>query len=260
MKKKKLNINKKNWTWGLLALAMVMVWAFAIQYKKASEVDGLKIEILAAENSKSLITKKDVHAMLSNELGFDVRKATVADLDLRKFESMLLADRRVKEVDLWIDGVNDLHVYIDQRNPIVRISPDNGVAYYLDMDGQKVPIRKRAAARVAVVTGAIPEYKDDFRTDKKRTLMDDVFGLAKDLYEDRFLNPLVEQIEVKPNGEFLLASKIGRKKIDFGRYENTEEKYFKLKTFYRDGFPREGWNKFSTLNLKYKDIVVGEYK
>jgi cell division protein FtsQ len=43
----------------------------------------------------------------------------------------------------------------------------------------------------------------------------------------------------------------------FGDAKDFEEKFEKLKTFYTEGLNKtDGWNKYSTINIKYKNQVV----
>jgi cell division protein FtsQ len=43
----------------------------------------------------------------------------------------------------------------------------------------------------------------------------------------------------------------------FGEAKDFEEKFEKLKTFYTEGLNKtDGWNKYSTINIKYKNQVV----
>jgi cell division protein FtsQ len=69
---------------------------------------------------------------------------------------------------------------------------------------------------------------------------------------------LIEQIYVSNTGEFTLIPKVGDQKILFGNYTNVKDKLENLKIFYQEGMPYEGWQKYRTINLKYKGQVVCE--
>jgi len=68
----------------------------------------------------------------------------------------------------------------------------------------------------------------------------------------------VEQIYVKTNGEFVLAPKVGDQVIHLGRYkkETTQERLRRLKIFYREGLPYEGWRKYKSFDLRFSDQVI----
>lgn len=82
--------------------------------------------------------------------------------------------------------------------------------------------------------------------------------LAHHLRNDEFLDALVEQIYIKTNGEFVLAPKVGDQVIHLGRYkkEITQERLRRLKIFYREGLPYEGWRKYKSFDLRFSDQVI----
>jgi cell division protein FtsQ len=52
---------------------------------------------------------------------------------------------------------------------------------------------------------------------------------------------------------------LGRQKIVFGSAETSEEvrdKFNRLKVFYKEAMPFEGWNKYTEISLKYEGQVV----
>ena len=69
---------------------------------------------------------------------------------------------------------------------------------------------------------------------------------------------MIEQIYVNQYEEFTLIPKVGRQKIIFGKYEDVEDKFNRLELFYAEGMSREGWQKYKTINLKYRRQVVCE--
>ncbi len=51
---------------------------------------------------------------------------------------------------------------------------------------------------------------------------------------------------------------IGETKIEFGRPMNIEKKFEKLSVFYTRIIPAEGWNKYTTVKLRFKNQIVCE--
>ena len=77
------------------------------------------------------------------------------------------------------------------------------------------------------------------------------FHLAKHIHQDDFLAALIEQIDVNERGEVMMVPKVGRQKLDFGKVENVEERFEKLKLLYKGGMEQIGWRKYDVLTLKY---------
>jgi cell division protein FtsQ len=61
------------------------------------------------------------------------------------------------------------------------------------------------------------------------------------------------------SGDFVLVPQVGSHTIIFGSArsdEEVKEKMDKLKVFYQEGLPFEGWNKYETINLKFRNQIV----
>ena len=84
-----------------------------------------------------------------------------------------------------------------------------------------------------------------------------LFQWAQYLQRDTLIGSLIDHCYVQESGELELFTKFGYHSIEFGRADaEMGEKFEKLKTFYREGMTRVGWEKYSSINLKYKGQVV----
>ncbi|MDR1436585.1 MAG: cell division protein FtsQ, partial [Candidatus Symbiothrix sp.] len=64
------------------------------------------------------------------------------------------------------------------------------------------------------------------------------------------------QIYVAPNKDIELTPRVGNHQIILGKLEDCEEHLEKLKVFYEKILNKVGWNKYSKINLKYKNQIV----
>ena len=74
------------------------------------------------------------------------------------------------------------------------------------------------------------------------------------------LKPLIGQAYLDQYGDFVLIPLVGEQKIIFGfasSNQQVEDKFRRLKIFYEEGMPFEGWQKYSEINLKYDGQIVG---
>ena len=87
--------------------------------------------------------------------------------------------------------------------------------------------------------------------------MDDIYNISAFITKDSVLASLIHQINITAEKEIELYPSIGNHKIIFGEATDFEEKFNKLKLFYTEGLNKtDGWNKYSTINIKYKNQVV----
>jgi cell division protein FtsQ len=73
------------------------------------------------------------------------------------------------------------------------------------------------------------------------------------------MQSLIGQIHLKKDGDFVLIPLVGGQKIIFGSAftdEEVREKFKKLKIFYKEAIPYEGWDKYEEISLKYKKQIV----
>ena len=125
--------------------------------------------------------------------------------------------------------------------------PSVGESYYIDKDGEKMPLSSHNTAYLPIATG---EIKDELAKT-------DLYKFALFLCKDEFWNAQIEQIVVQPKDEVVLITRIGNQEVLMGQLENVESKLDRLKKFYTRALPATGWNRYTKINLKYDKQVVG---
>ena len=84
-----------------------------------------------------------------------------------------------------------------------------------------------------------------------------LYAMAKYINANKFWNAQVRQIYINKDKEMELVPMVGDQKIIFGDTTDMNEKFNKLHTFYLQGLNVTGWwNKYSTINLKFKNQIV----
>lgn len=248
---------KSHLVWAFLLLSIATLTYLSVLRKSNAGVKELVVQIHKIKGNKNLITKKEISQKFRNYLGYDIDMSDIKDLDPRDLESLLNADDRVLKAEVFLDSHDKLHVVISQKQPIVRVM-NKDVSFYLDADGNTIPATVGKTIRVPLATGNIEAFNPALLQEGKKNNLNSVYQLSKYVQDDEFLAALIEQIDVDSKNEITLIPKIGREKITFGSMENMEEKFDNLKLFYREGMPREGWRKFSVLNLNIKNQVIAE--
>lgn len=138
-------------------------------------------------------------------------------------------------------------VKVKHRKPVVRIMTTTG-NYYLDEEGEKIPVSGHYAANVLVVTGQCDE---GFVT---KDLLPCVLFIEK----DKFWKAQIEQIHVEKNGDIVLIPLVGDHKIELGKAADYDEKLRNMKAFYQQVLASNNWNKYKTISLKYKNQVIAK--
>lgn len=241
--------------WVLFLFIVAMIWIVARQRKATTFAEGMQVDVEPLASGDKLISERDVRQALLVSFGGDLEGTELANLEVERMERVLEGDPFVKDADVYIDQNNQLHIRIIQREPLVRVLDNNGNNYYLDSAGKKMPPSKNFAARVMVATGNLSAYTPEFREKRKNSLKD-LFTITQTLLADDFLKSFIQQIHVNNAGDFILVPLVGDQKIILGSARRLEDKLHRLKVFYKEGMPYEGWRKYESINLKYNGQVV----
>ncbi len=235
---------------------------------------GFVVLASAAITKQGDIACKRLHIQLDNDQGLffvdedDVRLAftkqngsqpegkPIKTLDLAMLEQELERNPYIANADLYADIKGDLHVSIKQKEPLVRIINNNGVSFYIDKKGYKIPVSSKFTSRITVATGFInpTQVKDGKVADS--TVLNDLYQLALFLENDPFHKALVEQIYVDERGEFEIVPMIGSHTVLIGRADDLEGKFKRLMIFYKEVLTNVDEAQYRTVNVKYKDQII----
>lgn len=242
--------------WTAVTIAILAVLYLSVRKKGNTNVQSLNVVIKTATNQRQLITRKDVAAMFEKSIGYDVVKSRISELNIRELERLLSTDKRVKRAEVFLNKGNKLNVFILQREPIVRVMGDDG-AYYIDEDGDKIPLYGNRAIRIPVATGHIESYSKTMLRSKKPSGLKSIYELAQAISHDSFLQALVEQIDIDADGNVTIVPKLGRQKLEMGQATDINKQLDKLKKFYRNGIKNVGWKQHSAFRLDVNGQVIG---
>lgn len=265
---KKINIRKiltlVLWIIGLSGLVASL--AFATKKEKSVISENLSVSITNT-NDNLFIDEEDVK-LFFNERKDSILHAEIKNIDVTKLEKALNAHPAVENADISVDVNGDVNVAVKERTPIVRVFNLDGESYYIDSQSKLMPLNENYTARVLIATGNIYEpFAQRYTTSinviakhplySKVSVLDDIYAIMQYIIKDSVLTSLIQQINITKDKEIELFPSIGNHKIIFGDAQNIEEKFNKLKLFYTEGLNKtDGWNKYSIVNIKYKNQVV----
>ncbi|MCP3930025.1 MAG: cell division protein FtsQ [Bacteroidetes bacterium] len=243
--------------WVALFFLTAILIISAVEKKKSSHASEVNIQINPLQDGFYLVDESDILLTIERSFGYDLTGIPMGAINVERLERVLEDDPFVLNADAYIDARNKVNIEVWQREPVLRIIDNNGLNYYLDEHGVKLPLSKHFTARVLVVTGNIPPHVPDYLEREQHSLKD-IFDLTKKIRSDDFFKPLIEQVYIGNTGEFTLVPKVGNQKILLGDYTSIESKLRRLKIFYKEGMPYKGWQTYKTINLKFKEQVVCE--
>lgn len=203
------------------------------------------LEIVVKDSlDKHFVTEEDVVYQL-RKAGLNPIDRPMNDVNTDRIESELLKNEMIAGVEAYKtpSGIIKLEVY--QKMPILRVIGIRG-NYYVDNEGSTMPVSRRYVADVPVASGSV----------EKELAVTDLYKFALFLQKNEFWNNQIEQIYVHSDNEIELIPRVGKLRIVLGTFHNFEEKLNNLQLFYEQAIPKVGWEKYSIINLKYKNQIV----
>ena len=254
---KKANIwqtmNLRNLVSTVLFLFVFVMLFFAVSYKSQLGLSSLKVTIDGVVGNKKLVSKKEVKLIIEKQLGFELKKAVIDDLDLMALENILDNDSRIQNAEVYLTSKRGLCVDIVQKRPMYRVNRESKQPYYMDAQGSRISIKRSIQkVRVPIVTGKIDNYHPQFMNIKNNNLKE-IHAFFKIIMKDEFLRSLVSQLHVEERDHYIIVPQLGNKKIILGSMDDLEKKLEKLKIYYK----KAGLDDFKELDLRYGDLVYG---
>jgi cell division protein FtsQ len=263
----------KSWVkialWSTFGLTVIILLIMVRSAQDKFIIDKPEI-IIHINGENAFLTKDELYTRLRRK-GLIYNGQTKEKLNVAKVESYLRSMTEVKDAKVFSKIGGNWTVEVDIRNPIARIFNKFGENFYLDDLGYTMAQSTIHTARVVVVTGNIsdkitsPPVEKIINNPSWKSIqkIDDVYRISSYVCNDPLFRSMIGQIHLEMNGDFVLIPEVGGQKIIFGTaYSNEEvrEKFRKLKIFYTEAIPYEGWNKYEEISLKYDKQIVCKKK
>jgi cell division protein FtsQ len=229
--------------WIAAVALLFMAMGFAGTVQKNTICESIVIDIDVTDD-RYFVEREDVLNMFRSE-GVEIIGKPLSAIDLELLEEVLYSNPFVESAQVYstISGV--LQMEITQKKPVIRILSQQLGNFYLDEKGERLPLSKNYSSRVIVANGHI-----------KNDMLGDLFLLATFVNKNQFWKSQVQQIYVAWAQEIQLIPRVGRHKILLGDVSNLDEKFDNLLNFYKYGLNNVGWDKYKSVDLRFKDQVV----
>ena len=243
--------------WIAIGAGAVVLLVAAIKIKDTHRCKGVDISIEGVNNN-FFVDKSDIlNSIRAIEKADPVGKAT-GSFNLKMMEAELEKNVWIKAAELFFDNNEVLQVNVQEREPVARVFTTTGATFYIDNGLTILPLSEKFSARLPVFTNFPSDRKVLSKADS--SLLMGIKNVSIGIQKDSFSMAMIEQVDITPQRIFEMVPKIGNQVIVFGDGTDVEEKLSKLKTFYKEIMVKAGWNKYSVINVQYKNQVVAKRK
>jgi cell division protein FtsQ len=254
----------------VIFLMGLFILIFIVRQEDNQEVLAKPEILIQVQGESAFLTKNELMTRLQRG-GFLPKGLSTEQLEPQKVESFIQKMSEVKSVKVFKDIGKKWNIDVVLRIPIARIFNSFDESYYLDAEGYKIATSNFHTARVLVFNGTIPDRLNTENVTqiinnnslKSIRKLDDMYRISNYVCNDPLFHSLIGQVFVNELNEFVLIPLVGDQIIEFGMAnsdEEVKEKFEKLKIFYDQAIPFEGWNKYSVITIKYNGQIVCKKK
>tara|TARA_B100001057_G_scaffold62117_1_gene55472 strand:- start:42128 stop:42844 length:717 start_codon:yes stop_codon:yes gene_type:complete len=214
-------------------LLFILVFKFQTQYnQQLNQKIKISAETLYTDQNKILDDVKQI-VLTGNH-----REISSLENELEKMS-------HIESAEIYFSVNGEVSLSYHEFEPVVRVFNSENQSYYLDSNCKRIPLSEKYTADLILFTGYTENIKDYL-----------ILNLAKKINSNKFLSNQVSEVFVNESSEAFLIPVIGSHKIKLGSLNNLEVKIKKMMTFYDKIIPKNGWEKYSEINLEYQNQII----
>jgi cell division protein FtsQ len=227
----------------VLAAALVTGILWARDKSRGEECTGIEVQVINAD-STSFVTPQGVLNDLKGQ-GIKLVGKRMGDIDASEIEEALRLSPYLENADIVKCQDGKVLIRVSQLVPVFRVF-DGGSSYYVNRAGKHMSATNYYHSDVPVVQG---HFTRKFPPTHLLPLIDYVES-------DSLLHSLVTMYIMRDTNNIILVPSISGHVVNIGNVSGLENKFAKLKLFYREVMPQRGWNTFDTISVKWNHQVV----
>lgn len=239
---------------GVLALL-----GFVGSIRSSASCDRVLIHIVPPV--ENLVREADVRTLVNTHFGVLVGEP-LNQINTKKIENVLKEMPHVKDIRVYETIDKKLIIDLHERIPLVRLFDREGRTAIMDTDGNLMPLSENAILRIPIISGNFLMDRSMNLTDSTisqsaiDSTLDAIFEYASATTSSPFWRAQIQQTKINSIGDFVAYPRVGNHSINFGKADEMEVKLNRLRIFYHKGLDKSGWNRYSKINLKFKDQIV----
>ena len=227
----------------LVLMFALVIFLFSFTSNRNSHRKLKKSEVIFVGENNDFIKQETVNKLLIENKS-DVRTIAKEDLNLNKLEKSINQHPMIEKSDVFVtvDGV--LKVMVKQKTPIARVFDELG-SFYIDYEGNTMPLSEINTARVPLVSGEI--------TNKNKK---ELSKILKVIYDDEFLKKNIIGVQILSGDELMMTNRNFDYQVDFGKMINVDRKFKNYKAFFQKAVLDSTLYKYKKINLRFTQQVV----
>lgn len=250
----------KRWIWITIGIVTLGSLLFFVEFRqKRKRCEGMIVK-LDDKAEYPFFTEQDIINLVSLNGVDKVEGMLFSEINLDGLEKRVMRNRLIKKCEIYEDLSGNLVVAIQQQNPVGRLISTASEAQYKDASkggyltdtGELIQLSSRFTARTVLLSGEFFNNAKNLKSVQGQSLS----AFLKDLQQNPFWKSQIAEVIVAKDAEMTLIPQVGQHEIDFGLPNEATIKFEKLKIFYKNILPHQGWEKYRRVSVKFKNQIV----
>ena len=227
----------------LVLMFALVIFLFSFTSNRNSHRKLKKSEVIFVGENNDFVKQETVNKLLIENKS-DVRTIAKEDLNLNKLEKSVNQHPMIEKSDVFVTVDGALKVMVKQKTPIARVFDELG-SFYIDYEGNTMPLSEINTARVPLVSGEI--------TNKNKK---ELSKILKVIYDDEFLKKNIIGVQILSGDELMMTNRNFDYQVDFGKMINVDRKFKNYKAFFQKAVLDSTLYKYKKINLRFTQQVV----
>ena len=227
----------------LLTVALIVGTVWARDKALDEKCTRVEVEVINAD-STSFVTPSGVIDELRSQ-GIVLEGKSMGRINASEIEEALKMSPYLESADIVKCQNGRLLIRVSQLVPIFRVF-DGESSYYVNRAGKHMSANAYYHSDVPVVQG---HFTRKYPATRLLPLIDYV-------EKDSLLHSLVTMYCLRDTNNIIIVPAISGHVVNIGNASDFENKFAKLKLFYREVMPKKGWNTYDTISVQWNHQEV----
>lgn len=242
------------WIWVIAGIVIFLSASFIANKDRRAEINEVRFNISSPTNMY-LINENDLKKYLYQFVD-TLEQSLKSQISLFQLERILSENTHIHSVEVYFDRQSNIHIDVDLKKPLLRYIKRASRGFYISEDGTKINWSPNYTPRLIVVRGNLAEETvNDTINPEFSNQLQLLAYCGEKIQSSSYLQSIVDEISFKSESDIQLVSKIGNAKVLLGDTTDLVEKLDRFEVFYKEAYARMGWEKYSQVDVRFKDKV-----
>ena len=240
--------------WTAISAGLMVLLVSAVRKERTMVCKAVQVEFTDKKPFRMLDEAEIISTLWPDQKKAYPLGKKLVTVNLYALERQLEKNPWIFSADLFFDQHHVLHINVQQRTPVARLFTSEGSSVYMDENFTVLPVKMNDVVSLPVFSNF---YISPAGADAQDSLvMKRITGLAQFILADPFWMAQIEQVNINADQSFELVTQVGDQVIRLGDRNDWAAMLDKLKKVYCRISDENGWAKYSTIDLQFKNQVV----